>query len=281
MQKVINAYDQIAKLDQAEEWLIEKGMKPGNTRFSRAKKWLCEGVAAGEIGKEKMVRFQWATQELDDYLQLYEFLRNVTHRNFIDKLERSLKGPDENKNEDKDKGASMAGRNYMFELVMAAKFAQLGFEVSFDGKADVILSSNEMTIHVECKQALGKNMDNLLEEAFKQIRRRCDHALVKKSQFGIGVIGLTRYISQESNINGPLVADSEYLGKLLKEIISKMNFSYFRKKFPQGIGVITHLALPYWKSDDMTLAVLRRFDFHQLLPDGHEAVQLVKKIWTT
>lgn len=142
--------------------------------------------------------------ELDDYLQIHEFLRNITDRRFLDTLAKSLKGTHQSKHE----GQAVAGRNFMFELVLAAKLAQLGFDVSFDGDADATLRIDKIIIHVECKQVLGKNMDALLKEAFKQIRRRCEQAVVMENEFGIGAICLTRYIAQESHRNGPLVADS-------------------------------------------------------------------------
>jgi hypothetical protein len=180
MKKAIDAYDQLGKIIEVESWLEEHGLKVHNTRYTGAKKLLSQGVQAGEIDEDQMVPFQWALLELDDYLQIYEYLRNVTHRRFLDTLAKSLKGPHQNKFE--GKGADTAGRNFMFELVIAAKLAQLGFDVSFDGDADATLKIDKYIIHVECKQPLGANMNALLIDAFKQIRNRCEQAVVMKNE---------------------------------------------------------------------------------------------------
>lgn len=277
MKKVIDACDQLDKINQVESWLEEHGLKVHNTRYTGAKKLLSQGVHAGEIDEDQMVQFQWALLELDDYLQIHEFLGNVTHRRFLDTLGKSLKGPHQNKLE--DKGAAAAGRNFMFELVLAAKLAQLGFDVGFDGDADVILKIDEITVHVECKNVLGENMDTLLKKAFKQIRQRCAQAVVTENQYGIGAICLTRYCAQESHRNGPMVAEREVIEAEMRGTVSKFDFSNLRDDFPQVIGVITHFALPFWTPDDMQLKMLRRFDFHPLLPSNHEAVRTIKKLW--
>ena len=275
MKKIIDACDRLDKINQVESWLEEHGLKVHNTRYTGAKKLLSQGVHAGEIDEDQMVAFQWALLELDDYLQIYESLRNVMHRRFLDTLAKSLKGAHQNKHE----GQAVAGRNFMFELVLAAKLAQLGFDVSFDGDADATLKIDKFIIYVECKQPLGENMDALLKDAFKQIRNRCEQAVAMENEFGIGAICLTRYIAQESHRNRPMVAEHEVIEAEMKDTVSKFDFSYLCKDFPQGIGVITHFALPYWTPDDMQLTMLRRFDFHQLLPSHHEAVQTIKKVW--
>lgn len=276
--KTIDANDQITKIRQVESWLAKYGLNVQTSRYASARNRLIQGVLANEIDEDEMVPFQWAHQELDDYLQIHEFLRSVSHRRFLDTLSKSLKGPHQNC--DEHKAESGAGRNFMFELVLAAKLAELGFDVSFDGDADAILRMDKMIVHVECKQMFGENIDALLRDAFRQIRRRCDQAVLKGEEFGIGAICLTRYFAQESNRNGPLIAEPEAIAIEMKNTVSKFDFSYLRKDFPQSIGVITHFALPFWNPDDMRLTLLRRFDFYQLLPDHNDAVQKFKKKWS-
>jgi hypothetical protein len=276
MRTEINAGDQVKKIYQVEAWLNARKLNHQNTRFFWAKKWLLEGIELGEIEEEKMVRFQWALQELDDYVQLHNHLGDESHERFISTLRRSFKGPAEIK--DETGGASIAGRNYMFELVVAARLKQVGFDLYFDGDADATLNIDGTRVYVECKQALGENPRGLLVDAFKQIRRRCEERT--DQQFGIGVLGLTRYVAQECERNGPLVADDVMLNEEIMNVVSKFSFSDFGEQFPEAIGVITHVALPYWRKEDMTLAVLRRFDFHELRPN-HSVLEKLKQIWMT
>lgn len=273
----IDAYDQLAKIGEVESWLAGHELKVHNTRYAGAKKLVSQGVHAGEIDEDQMVPFQWALLELDDYFQIYEYLRNVTHRRFLDTLAKSLKGPHQNKYE--GKGADAAGRNFMFELVLAAKLAQLGFEVCFDGDADVIFKMDEITIHVECKNALGENMEKLLKKAFKQIRQRCASAVVTENQYGIGAICLTRYIAQESHRNGRMITERGAVEAEMRDIVSKFDFSNLQENFPEAIGVITHFAVPYWTPDDMRLKMFRRFNFHRLLPSNHKAMRPFQELW--
>lgn len=60
MKKVIDAYDQLDKINQVESWLEEHGLKVHNTRYAGAKKLLSQGVHAGVIDEGQMVPFQWA-----------------------------------------------------------------------------------------------------------------------------------------------------------------------------------------------------------------------------
>lgn len=270
----IDAKNFIEKITYVEQWLDGHNLKHRNTRFSHAKSVLTKGVSAGEVNEEEMVPFQWANQELDEYIYLFEILQNVKHERFLGTLAKSLNGPNLNKNE--EKGASASGRNFMFELITAAKFSDLGFKVDFDGDADSVIRIGNNNIFVECKKPLGKNISNLIKAASKQIRKRCNQS---NDSYGIVALDITRVISQESHLNGPIIGDSDYIQRIFYEIASKFDFSFLEKDFPEVLGVVTRFSLPFWTSDDVHLTTLRRFDFFPLKPDSHEVLQKFREAW--
>jgi hypothetical protein len=272
--EVIDASDQIQRIEQVAKWLADKGIDPHNTRFWKARKVLSSGVITGELDEHNMLEFQWAFQELDDYYQLQKYLSHVDHQNFLDKLKRSIEGPHNNK----DEGLAVAARNYMFELVIAAKFASQGIEIGFDGKPDVTLNLGSLTLFVECKQPSGQNPEELLKDAARQVRLRCA-ASEKEPSYGIIALGLTRYIAKISHLDRPLVTNGDDLSAEFSQTASRFDFSPITRRYPDTIGIITHLAIPFWRTDDMTPMLLRRVNFHALAPNDHPGLAKLKPYW--
>lgn len=279
MRVQVDAATKLREIEETQGWLRGLGLKVDNTRYDLAKKLLRKGVDEGEIDEDQMLKFQWALQDIDDFLQVHAFLEEKSSP--IRKvLEKTLKGAVAVLSESPGKPA--AARNYMFELVIASRLVEMGYDVRFDLSvdlgADCIVNLNGVDIYVECKRSLGDAPDELLHEAFKQIQTRCK-ANAGAPSFGIAAVCYTPLIARESNKMGPLIGRADDVSKNMTETTQKLRFGGFSKYCPPGLGVITHFTVPFWESEDMHLILLRKTNFHGLVSEDHPMVAELGRNW--
>lgn len=257
MKVQIDSKAKLEKIDRANFWLAGLGLPVSNNRYVKARNVLAKGIEAGEVDQGQMVEFQWALQELDDFLVVHEFLEDEAP-SVIGVLEKALKGAPHALGET---ASSARARNFLFELVAATHFVRQGLLVRFEGEADFIVEVNGSDVFVECKR--GVDMPGLLEKAFKQIEKRCLER-GNASVAGIAAVCITPMVMQDMDQNGPVIAPRELIEKTMRDTASKFNFSDFRKHCPPGLGVLTHFAFPFWEVGDLSLTLLRRNDFYPL-----------------
>ncbi len=275
MKTRVDADEKLRQIEHAAMWLESFGLQVRNTRYEVAKRTLLKGIKDQEVGPDDMVRFQWALQELDDFMLVHQFLTENSAPP-IEVLAKSLKGCLDGHSEVPGRG--IAGRNFVFELVIASRFAMLGCDVRFEGDADCIVRLANFDVFVECKRSIGKDADSGLKTAFKQIIKRCESTQPSKS-FGIAAVCYTPIVMKESLAEGPLVARRTLISKNMLETSANFKFGMYGRYCPPGLGVITHFTVPFWEEQDMSLTLLRRTNFHRIVPEAHPAAVELRKHW--
>lgn len=160
-------------------WLESKGLNGLNSRYSRYTKHIDEFFASGEpASPEGRIRFEKVAKSYIECLNIF-----VIHRAFKDELSdgfavRLSKVADGQDHPD----AKLAGssRDYLFELLIAARLSLSGYEIDFDQITDVVAERDGLLVFGECKRLSSeKKFEENFKKAGKQIEIQTK-ALVRK-----------------------------------------------------------------------------------------------------
>ena len=149
----------LAQLDEIDTWLNSLGLS-NLDRIRVYRRNLQKMIAAHDRGEleelQQVIEYDEAREIFWSYVDADEFVRAVgaLRESLGDDvaaapIERALKGPAdlflENPN-------NSDGRNFMFELITAARFAAAGFRPSFDQGPDVQVDFAGLRVAIQCKR---------------------------------------------------------------------------------------------------------------------------------
>jgi hypothetical protein len=138
--------------EKARKWLEKIGLCLEPTRISKllniTKEW--NHVDSKQYTSDEV----WGILELDDIYRIYKGLEQVDIKGFSDQLKKTLSGSVYIKDENV-KCSSNKGRNYIFELYTASRFACSNFQIFFDSDADFNFKVGDYTFNVECKRVVS------------------------------------------------------------------------------------------------------------------------------
>ena len=270
----VDANEKLKEIRAAQEWLESLGLTVRNSRYTHAMNTLERGIQDGEVLGDDMIEFQWALEELEEFVEIHKLLGASADTRLIDSLAKSLKGALTSAQE--TAGPSAAGRNYTFELYVAARLKKLGFDVSFEGLADVVVHLTAGKLFIECKRAMGKNSSNLLKEAFRQIRTRCENS--DGQQFGIVALCLTPESVRTNLTEGPKLENLSNKTRAERERAESLSFANLKPYCPPGLGIITVKATPFWNEEEMLISH-RRMDMRPMVPGDHPFLREMRALW--
>jgi hypothetical protein len=166
------------QLDKACEWLKEIGINYSPTRIGRYRRIFAD--LARFQGKDTILDF-FKEYDLDDFknaahetvelVRIYEGLHLSSDTALTNRLRTALRGHEmyilDNDNR--------SGRDFMFELSVAAKFARNGYTIDFGTNADVDVVIDGIPFFVECKRLKsGSSIPKRIKEGLEQLRKRYD-----------------------------------------------------------------------------------------------------------
>jgi hypothetical protein len=164
--------------------------------------------------------------------------------------------------EEKTDGKSVQGRNFTFELYTASRLARAGFDVTFDTDADVNFQIAGSMVHVECKRVNSPdNMHNLIDQAFKQVERRCQIP----DDSGLVAISMSKLVSialEQESIDKGTYADFEELQQYMRVLVGKWGqllHHHYSNKSKKCFGMILHYKMPFRDRKTGAVAFLNRF----------------------
>jgi hypothetical protein len=153
--------------------------------FAKVEKIISEGRVRqlpDEVDFETLLNDLEESQEI---LEACDQFSDLSKPGLRDRLEKVLSGQRELA---KESLAKAEARNVLFELVMAARIGRAGFVVDLDRIEDVFFDLFGRPCFVECKRVHSANkLRARIEEAAKQIGRRCDDSRSAKAR---GLIAL-------------------------------------------------------------------------------------------
>jgi hypothetical protein len=186
MAKAVTNEDRIMKeLPNIIEWMVALGLPAHNSRYARYEehinKFFRDGLnPLSEEGKQLFKELNQAYRECVDIYIVYRCFENVRHPNFIDKLSKVVSGQDV-----PDLQVAGASRNFLFELLVAARFHLAGYMIDFDETSDVVAKRDGLIVRAECKRlASEKQLEKRINAAADQLTT----AIAATNEETIGVI---------------------------------------------------------------------------------------------
>lgn len=164
------------KLGEACAWLDALGIEYSRTRVGRY-----EGIF-GALARHQLAgtldafhhehSFEsWvnAAHEVAELVRMYEGLSGQRDLSLIGRLKDSLKGQELYVLDSENR----SGRDFSFELAIAAKFANAGFTIDFGHDADITVQMNGFTFFVECKRLKSaKKIQKRIKYGLDQLHKR-------------------------------------------------------------------------------------------------------------
>lgn len=239
-----------SRLEEASHWLGELGISYSATRLGRYRDiWsrLAELQRSGKIDHffEEYSFPQWinAAVESASVVEIWEGLRAFESASLVDRLRAALRGH-ELYVLDKD---DRSGRDFTFELLVAARFGRNGHRVDFSSAADVEIDFYGTPLLIECKRLKSaKQVQKRIKEALKQLHRRYVASENPTASRGMVAISISKLVNPAQ---GVLEADSpEALSDAASRYVERFIASF--QRYWQGgvdgrtLGAVVFLDAP-------------------------------------
>ncbi|MFQ2636772.1 hypothetical protein ACK3ZK_18020 [Aeromonas caviae] len=168
--------DASAKLYKACAWLDDLGIAFSRTRIGRYRELFgalarCQLAGRLEAFYDEYSFESWvnAAYEVAELTRIYEGLSGQVDQAFVSRLREAVKGQELYVLDSEHR----SGRDFSFELSMAAKFVSAGFAVDFGHDADLRIPLNGLTLFVECKRLKSRQqIQKRIKEGVKQLHKR-------------------------------------------------------------------------------------------------------------
>lgn len=248
------------KLDDVCDWLQSIGVEYSRTRVGRYKSilnCLANYQDAGKLGdgfiEHSFEEWVNATHEVAELERIYEGLGASKDQDLSRRLSDAIKGHELYVLDSGDR----SGRDFGFELSIAAKFARAGFLVDFGHDADIKVEIEGTDFFVECKRLKSeKKVNKRIKEGLKQLHKRYKKSTQPDSSRGILAISIGKIV------NGNL-------GLLEGENSNEVGLKAFshNKKFIKRYGDLWHKT-----KDKRTLGVVIVQDSPAILTSDNQLV---------
>lgn len=190
-----------AKLDQVCGWLEGLGINYSRTRVGKYK-ILFSTLAKHQLSNnldefhEKYSFPEWvnAAYETAELVRMYEGLNSYNDVSLNERLKDSLKGHELFVFDNDDR----SGRDFSFELSVAAKFARQRYPIDFGHDADLKVQLNGGILFLECKRLKSaKKIQRRIKDGLKQLHKRYVKAEVPSYARGILVLSINKILNTE------------------------------------------------------------------------------------
>jgi len=271
------------KYNDALEWLNGLGLPAKRSRFGDYKKIFDNYPASAESSidntsfENALNPFLNAHLEISEIIRIYDTLSNRDYSEFSDQLKKITSGQIF-----RDSLKHDPSRDFSFELTMAARFINGGYEVKLDDIADIVVTKDgSPKIFVECKKVTSlKRIKANVKKANEQLKKRMTRDSSKLCR-GLVALNVSALINPQNNTT--VVNDANQLQEKLKVLLSdfcnnnEMNFS--AKKSNKCLGVLVEATLAGYeiKGNDQNIIIGRGT---QLLRYEHSNsdIQLIDEI---
>ena len=118
---------------------------------------------------EKAREIFWSYIDADEFVRAVSALRmNLGDASALGPIERAMNGPADLTREN---SRNNEGRNFMFELIMAGRFAAAGFLPSFEKGPDVHVKFAGLDVAIQCKRPFSEaKLEQNIGRAIHQLR---------------------------------------------------------------------------------------------------------------
>lgn len=183
---------------------------------------------------------------------------NERNESFTKKLKEIIKGQDH-----LEKSSVCSARNYLFELVVAARFHKAGYTIEWGGITDVVALKGSRRVLIECKKIVSeKRFEENFNKAGAQLKREID---VKKSLIS-GLVFIDVSSCLENDLPNREVANADiaqlYLEQAMKMFVKRNSFHIERlnrKYKKESLGLCLYGQSCIW-TKDLTQYICTKID---------------------
>jgi hypothetical protein len=195
------------------EWMRGHGVRVDSGRMAHYQKVIKYWVSGYTEEKRKHDRYDLGLLldsmfEVADFIEIYKAFVGRESDELIEaikKLKMSVKGPNNPKGETE---SSNSARNYLLEVVCAAKFhhPDLGIQTIMNHESDVCIKIENSKYWIECKRISSKKkIEARTQDACDQLSKMFTKKM-GASHRGIVLLDVTKVINPDNKI---LIADTE------------------------------------------------------------------------
>jgi hypothetical protein len=159
----------LKEMPRVLKWLKEKGLNALNSRYSRYVKdidqfFSCADPTSAD-GRAKFDKLTNSYIECLNIVLIHRAFRDEVSQGFVDRLSKVADGQDH-----PDASSAGSSRDYLFELLIAARMSMSGYKIDFNKVTDVVAENDEFLIFGECKRLSSeKKFEENFKKAGKQI----------------------------------------------------------------------------------------------------------------
>jgi hypothetical protein len=214
----------ISQIPSVINWLESFGFNALCSRYSRYVKYIdeffnLENPDSNE-GREKFERLTKAYRECFEIVIIKNVFGKEKSDGFKNRLAKVIKGADYLEPKPVDEA-----RDYLFELIVAARFSRCGYQLDFDALTDVIAKKKGYTIYAECKRISSeKRFEENFIKAGKQLQREIKNP--SENNYGLIFIDISSCIFEDlpkSEVDNEVIAGL-YLDKAMCSFVQRESY---------------------------------------------------------
>ena len=233
------------------EWLKEKGLNALNSRYSRYEKdinqfFSCSDPASAD-GRAKFYKLTNSYIECLNIVLIHRAFQDEVSQGFVDRLSKVTDGQDH-------PNASSAGssRDFLFELLIAARMSLAGYKIDFDKVTDVVAENNEFLIFGECKRLSSeKKFEENFKKAGKQITTQA--VGISKRVYGLVFLDVSSCLDDLPKMELPNAKVAEWaIHESLEAFVARnaSKIEQLAERFSEvSLGVCLIGMAPIWTQD--------------------------------
>lgn len=259
-----NYSDFSTNYSKAYDWFNSFGLEASATRLGKYKKHIDELSKLYEAGELSTADFQTtfsdyieAISEVFELLRVYSGLSTIQENELKSYIKVVLSGkcgrPAPNQFD--------PARDIAFELLIISLFRRAGFDVNFNGDADLVAWGEGQELFVECKRLKSKKQTKTrIKQALKQLHKRYKTSKAPTLTRGLVCLSISDLVNPGHGVLEGETADS--LGSMASRhvdyFISRYKQYWQSQKDARSIGIIIDFFTPaYIKSESLITTCLQ------------------------
>lgn len=241
----------LKEMPRVLEWLKEKGLNALNSRYSRYEKdidqfFSCTAPTSTD-GRTKFDKLTNSYIECLNIVLIHRAFRDEKSQGFVDRLSKVADGQDH-----PDASSEGSSRDYLFELLIAARMSLSGYKIDFNKVTDVVAKDDDFLIFGECKRLSSeKKFEENFKKAGKQIAAQAEG--VPQRVYGLVFLDVSSCLDGIPKTELPSVeAAQREIHESVEAFVAK-NSSKIEQLAERFSGVSLGVCLigqaPLWKKD--------------------------------
>nr|WP_294350893.1 phage exclusion protein Lit family protein [Providencia sp.] len=241
----------LKEMSHVLEWLKRKGLNALNSRYSRYEKdvdqfFSCDDPTAID-GRAKFDKLTNSYIECLNIVLIHRAFRDEASQGFVNRLSKIIDGQDH-----PDASSAGSSRDYLFELLIAARMSLSGYKIDFNKITDVVAENDEFLVFGECKRLSSeKKFEENFKKAGKQIISQAKG--IPQRVYGLVFLDVSSCLS---NIPKMELSNAEAAQKVINESLeafearNESKIEQLTERFAEAsLGVCIMGQAPIWTED--------------------------------